>query len=337
MARRRYTGISRPDKIKIAVLAAIVASVPAYLGGGFVLDRLEAFFSLARAQVFGQVLVAILLEAFPFVFLGAILSGVIEVLVPPETLARFVPRRLGARLAVAPLLSFVLPVCECGVVPVVRRLIRKGLPLEMAVVYLLAGPILNPIVIASTVMAFAQTDPWWAMPAARAGLGIVVAAAVGLAVTVAGRRLPPLEAEPAPSGAHAGGAFERVLRHAAGDFLLLGGWLLLGSVLAATAQAFVPRTVLSAVGGTPVASTAGMMALAFALNLCSEADAFVAASFVQFTFASKLGFLVLGPMLDIKLVAMYLGSLPRRVLVAVVVMVPVLVLALAEGVGLLIR
>jgi uncharacterized membrane protein YraQ (UPF0718 family) len=128
-------------------------------------------------------------------------------------------------------------------------------------------------------------------------------------------------------------ALVHILHHAANDFLLMGGFLLLGSLIAAGAQAFVPRTVLVSIGQKPFAASAGMMALAFALNLCSEADAFVAASFVQFTFASKLAFLVLGPMLDIKLVAMYLAALPRRVLVIVLLVVPVLVLALSELAG----
>ena len=326
--------MSRGDKIKIAVLVAIVAAIPLYLVVPWAQRRLEDFFSLARAQVFGQVLIAILLEAFPFVFIGAVVSGLIEVLVPAEKLARLIPKSLPARLAVAPLLGILLPVCECGVVPVVRRLIKKGLPLEMAVVYLLSGPIVNPIVLASTVMAFARTRPWWAMPAARAGLGILVALAVGLVLFATTRKCPAETAESAPeSYGHGESALVHVLHHTANDFLLLGGFLLLGSLIAAGAQAFVPRTILVSIGQTPVAASAGMMALAFVLNLCSEADAFVAASFVQFTFASKLAFLVLGPMLDIKLVAMYLAALPRRVLVIVLLVVPVLVLALSELVG----
>ncbi|MGB2754487.1 MAG: permease [Phycisphaerae bacterium] len=325
--------MSRGDKIKIAVLVAIVAAIPLYLVVPWAQRRLEDFFSLARAQVFGQVLIAILLEAFPFVLVGAIISGLIEVLVPAEKLARLIPKSLPARLAVAPLLGIIFPVCECGVVPVVRRLIKKGLPLEMAVVYLLSGPIINPIVLASTVMAFSRTRPWWAMPAARAALGVAVALLVGLVLALSfGKRSAPAgEAEEERRGG--GSTLAHILHHAAKDFLLLGGFLILGSMIAAATQAFVPRTILVSVGQTPFASSAGMMALAFVLNLCSEADAFVAASFVQFTFASKLAFLVFGPMLDIKLVAMYLAALPRRVLLTVLLVVPVLVLALSELAG----
>jgi len=330
----RRLGLSRGDKIKIAILVAMVAAVPAWLVIPWAQRHLEDFFSEARAQVFGQVLIAILLEAFPFVLVGAIVSGLIEVLVPAEKLARLIPKSLPARLAVAPLLGIILPVCECGVVPVVRRLIKKGLPLEMAVVYLLSGPILNPIVLASTVMAFSRTRPWWAMPAARAGLGILIAVAVGLVLFATSRKRPAAMAETAPDSPCGGkSVLVHILHHAANDFLLLGGFLLLGSMIAAAAQVFVPRTVLVSIGQEPFAASAGMMALAFVLNLCSEADAFVAASFVQFTFASKLAFLVLGPMLDIKLVAMYLGALPRRILVIVLLVVPPLVLVLSELVG----
>ncbi|HUX01172.1 MAG: permease [Phycisphaerae bacterium] len=326
--------MSRGDKIKIALLVALVAAVPAWLVLPWVQRCLEDFFSEARAQVFGQVLIAILLEAFPFVLAGAILSAVIEVLVPAEKLARLIPKSLPARLAVAPLLGLIFPVCECGVVPVVRRLIKKGLPLEMAVVYLLTAPIVNPIVLASTALAFSRTRLWWMMPAARAGLGIVVAVAVGLVLLVAQRRHPAPAAPAAPPSPCGGeSVLVHILHHTADDFLLLGGFLLFGSLIAAAAQAFVPRTILVSIGQKPFVASAGMMALAFVLNLCSEADAFVAASFVQFTFASKLAFLVLGPMLDIKLVAMYLGALPRRILVIVLLVVPPLVLVLSELVG----
>ena len=334
------------DKATIVAFIIVVGALPAYLVLSFVLGWLEAFLSIKRAQVFGIVLISILLEAFPFVLLGSVLSGAIEVLVSPERLARFVPRSLLARLAMAPLLGIVFPVCECGVVPVVRRLIRKGLPLEMAVVYLLAGPITNPIVMASTAMAFLRTGSAWAMVVGRVALGILIAGIVGAVLAIierrrAGARTPasaPEDAAPAarpPAHSDHGSVFARILNHAARDFLLLGGFLLLGAIIAAASQAFVPRTVLVSIGQRPILSSAGMMVLAFGLNLCSEADAFVAASFVQFSFASKLAFLVLGPMLDMKLIAMYLAALPRRVLVVVILLVPPLVLILSECVGLM--
>jgi uncharacterized membrane protein YraQ (UPF0718 family) len=329
-----YARMSGADRAKVVAFVLLMTAVPAIFLVPWAHRHLTIFFANPRAQVFGQVLVAILLEAFPFVLAGAILSGLIEVLVPAEALARLVPRGRAARLALAPLLGVIFPVCECGVIPVVRRLIRKGLPLDMAVAYLLAGPILNPIVLASTVMAFAGRREMLAMPLARALGGYAAAVVVGLLVARWVAR--PNDAAPAHAD-HAHGAgvgvFARIVRHVAEDFLLLGGYLLFGSILAAAVQAYLPRTVILSAGTRPVVSTLGMMALAFGLNLCSEADAFVAASFTQFTFAAKLGFLVLGPMLDVKLVAMYLGALPRRVLLIVLLVVPPLTLVLSELAG----
>ena len=337
MSTSAYARMSGADRAKVVAFVLLMTAIPAIFLVPWAHRHLAIFFANPRAQVFGQVLVAILLEAFPFVLAGAILSGLIEVLVPPEALARLVPRGRAARLALAPLLGVIFPVCECGVVPVVRRLIRKGLPLDMAVAYLLAGPILNPIVLASTVMAFAGRREMLAMPLARALGGYAAAVVVGLLVARWVKPPPanvaPLHADHAHGAAAGLGVFARIVRHVAEDFLLLGGYLLFGSLLAAAVQAYLPRTLILSVGTKPVLSTLGMMALAFGLNLCSEADAFVAASFTQFTFAAKLGFLVLGPMLDVKLVAMYLGALPRRVLLIVLLVVPPLTLVVSELAG----
>jgi len=338
MTQPRVGGISRRDKIKIAVLVVAVLAIPVWIVLPWLHTRLEDFFSGARAQLFGQVLVAILLEAFPFVLIGATISGLVEVLLPPERLARAIPRRLGWRLLMAAGVGIVLPVCECGIVPVARRLIRKGLPIEMAVVFMLAGPIVNPTVVASTAVAFAGQGLSLEMTVARVVCGVVVAMLVGLGVFkwFGGRDLaPPAHGNTHGHGAEAGGSvLTNVLTHIVHDFLLLGGYLLLGSLLAAGLQAFVPRNWLVSIGKMPVASTAGMMLMAFLLSVCSEADAFLAAAFAQFSFAGRLGFLVFGPMLDVKLVAMYLGAFPKRMLLAVLLLVPPLVLVVCELAGL---
>jgi len=338
MAEARIRGISHRDKIKIAALVAAVLAIPAWIVLPWLRVVLEDFFSGARAQLFGQVLVAILLEAFPFVLIGATISGLVEVFVPPERLARVIPKRLGWRLLMAAFAGVVLPVCECGIVPVARRLIRKGLPIEMGVVFMLAGPIVNPTVVASTAVAFTGQGLALEMAVARVVCGVSVAMLVGLGVFkwFGGRNLaPPPRGDTYGHGAQAGGSvLTNVLTHIVHDFLLLGGYLLLGSLLAAGLQAFVPRNWLVSIGEMPVASTAGMMLMAFLLNVCSEADAFLAAAFAQFSFAGRLGFLVFGPMLDVKLVAMYLGAFPKRMLLAVLLFVPPLVLTVSELAGL---
>jgi len=350
MARLPAGGIDRRYKIMIAVLAAAVLAVPAAIVLPWVHRHLEAFFSGARAQLFGQVLVAILLEAFPFVLIGATISGLVEVFLPPERLARLIPRRLALRLLMAAGAGVILPVCECGIVPVVRRLLRKGLPVEMAVVFMLAGPIVNPAVVASTAVAFAGQGEALEMTVSRVVCGVVVAMLVALVVRKwLGRdAVPATGADDAPApacdacaavhgwhgpGGAVGSGVANVVSHIVHDFLLLGGYLLMGSVLAAGLQAFVPRDLLISVGKTPVVATLAMMLMAFLLNVCSEADAFLAAAFAQFSFAGRLGFLVFGPMLDVKLVAMYLGAFPKRMLLAVLLFVPPLCLVFSELAG----
>jgi uncharacterized membrane protein YraQ (UPF0718 family) len=323
------------SKVKIAILVILLSALPAYIFLTFLGDLMSSLLAGARAQLFGQVFVAILLEAFPFVLLGSIVSGVVEVLVPPERIARFVPKRLGTRLLAAATLGLVLPMCGCGIVPVARRLVRKGLPLEMAMVYMLAGPIVNPVVIASTAVAFVGQGLALWMSVARILCGVAVAMVVGLVVAhwdrgaTAARQV---DRGSQNSGGHPKGShvLPQVMGHMVHDFLLLGGYLLFGSILAAAFQAFVPRDVIVSIARTPVLSSAGMMVMAFAMNLCSETDAFVAAAFSQFSFAARLAFLVLGPMLSFKMAAMFLGAFPRRMLVLVVVVAAPLVLAVCE-------
>jgi len=298
-----------------------------------------------KSQVFVIVLFAILLEALPFVLLGALVAALIEVLVTPDQVRRLIPRNRLLAVGAGALLGVVFPVCECGVIPVVRRLIRKGVPLPAAVSYLLAAPIVNPVVIVSTIIAFRGGTESILVPVLRVTLGVSIAIVVGLLVGRLGRpadlltsaatpRVAEVSSDDPPGDASAGtvafchpvsitlsGKLRDILAHTAGEFIDVGRYLVLGSLVAASMQTFVSRELLVTLGGGLVSSVAVMMVLAFVLSLCSEADAFVARSFVQFTTAAKLSFLVLGPMLDIKLIMMYLGVFRRRLIAVLIVSV----------------
>jgi hypothetical protein len=221
-------------------------------------------------------------------------------------------------------------------VPVARRLVRKGLPLEMAVVYMLAGPLVNPIVITSTAVAFSGQGLSLWMSLARVLCGLVVAIAVGLMAARWGGDDP---LRPVPHDSHgtakrlpASQVLPRVLNCMVQDFVLLGGYLMLGALVAATFQAFVPRSVLVSLGQMPVLGSLAMMVMAFAMNLCSEADAFVAATFGQFSSAGRLAFLVLGPMLSFRMLATYAGTFRRRMLIVLIMAAP-LTLVVCELAG----
>jgi uncharacterized membrane protein YraQ (UPF0718 family) len=102
--------------------------------------------------------------------------------------------------------------------------------------------------------------------------------------------------------------------HARADFAEMMLYFLTGVALAAAMKTFLAATLLTRLGHGAVSGPATLMGTAFTLSLCSEADAFPAAGFTEFGFPARLAFLVLGPMLDIKLLLMYRTLLRGRFL-----------------------
>lgn len=298
------------------------------LQGGFVAIAL-AYLALApdRAQVhtLSITFVAIVLEAFPFMLLGVLISGLIEVFLPRAWFARILPRRRWLAVFPAALLGLFFPVCECAVVPVVRRLLRKGVPLGAAVAYLLAAPIVNPVVILSTSVAYAFSIP---VVLLRIGAGYAIAVAVGLFMNACFRSgeaalLPGLSMEDDSASGSSLSFFGKLsagLRHAMEEFLDIGRYLIVGAFFAGAAQTLLVRQDFAAAMAIPALSILMMMLFAILLNLCSESDAFVAASFRSSTMplSAQMAFMVLGPMFDLKLLAMYHGLFRRRAIVALV-------------------
>jgi uncharacterized protein len=280
---------------------------------------------------------SLLVEAVPFVLLGAFVSAAIEVFVPTGVFTRIalLPRPLQLPAAAAAGIAF--PVCECGSVPVARRLARRGLSPAAAVTFMFAAPVVNPVVIASTLVAYRGRDTQWLMVGGRFLLGFVVAMAVGW--VVGSRRSEDLlraraDEEPEPEDPGAGRA-RRFVGHLSGDVLFMGRYLVVGATIAAAVQTLVPPPLLDGVAGLPVLSIVAMMVLAFVMSLCSESDAFVAASFVGFSPGAQLAFLVSGPMLDTKLAALYVGTFGRGFLRTSAVAVAAVTLALCLWVDLL--
>jgi hypothetical protein len=259
--------------------------------------------------VFGSLLV----EAVPFVVLGAFVSAGIEVLVPASAFARIgrLPRNMQA--PVAALAGVTFPVCECGSVPVARRLVAKGLAPSAAVTFMLAAPIVNPVVVASTFVAYRGRDTLWVMVGGRFLLGFLVAIIVGW--VIGARRPQDLLRRATSIEAHEVDAAEarwrRFFGHLAGDVVFMARFLIIGAAIAAAIQTFVPQTIVDGLASLPVLSLVAMMALAYLMSLCSESDAFVAASFVSFGPGPQLAFLVFGPMVDTKLTALYIGTFNR--------------------------
>ena len=284
----------------------------------------------SRLQTFVTIFLSIFIEAAPFLLAGSIVSGLIEVAVNKEMLYRFLPRQPVLAALTGAALGLVFPVCECGVVPVTRRLYQKGLPLPIGIAFLLAAPVVNPIVLASTYTAFG----WGPIFYGRLGLSFLIASAIGLLFYLATTRAVLLP--DAVSGDHhhhpschhdhkvdksPGLKLWQALNIAGDEFLDMARYLVAGSMLAAGMQTLVPQSALLALGGNPLSSVLVLMALAFVLSVCSTVDAFLALAFVNtFPPAAILAFLVFGPMVDIKSSLMFLGVFRRRVVIYLILL-----------------
>lgn len=321
---------------------AIVRQLPFWVTGGLVIAALLNTIGgglgvlpgwvergLDILSNFSAVFLGIFIEAAPFLLMGTLASGLVEAFISRDEIARWVPRgRLSGVLA-GSLIGLFFPVCECGVVPFTRRLIHKGFPVSIGITVLLAAPVVNPIVIASTLAAFGASPIFWG----RIVLSLLIAVITGAVFSLhpqpaallrfeeeilARPTLSGLEREPASSFA---GRMRQALVTAADEFFEMGRFLILGALLAALLQTFVPQAALLQVGQGPVLSVLAMQALAAMLSICSTVDAFIALAFTgAFSGGAVLAFLVFGPMVDIKSTLMFLRVFKPRTVVFLVVL-----------------
>lgn len=321
------------------------------------------------------IFISILIEALPFVLIGVFIAGFIQMFISEKFIARVIPKNKFLAVIVGSLIGVFFPSCECGIVPIVRNLLAKGVPLHAGIAFMLTAPIINPVVLFSTYVAFGST---WEVPLLRVAGSLVVALVVGniIAYFYKGTGLKDrfLKYETAsekvavPTGnlAIAGGNSEittshfqalevetethhehihhhhdeahaheemplsqkiwHTVQHAVDEFFSVGKYLVFGALLAAAMQTYIKTSTLVSIGHGPVLSILLMMVLAFVLSLCSEADAFIAASFRSvFSTQSIVAFLVFGPMLDIKNLMMMLGAFKARFVVLIVTSVTIVV------------
>ena len=283
------------------------------------------------ASDFAYSFLSVVLEGVPFILVGVLLSGLVDVFLPPRVLARVLPRNPAAGILLGGLLGAVLPMCECGIVVVIRRLLRKGLPLSNAMAYMLAAPVVNPVVVISTYAAF-RGQGALEMTLWRMGLAFGVAVVIASIVLFLSRGFvlrPDLQtADVSDDGADHLGRAEKwaaAVRSSVGDFLDVTVYFLLGAAVATLFNTSVNQQLIMPLAEDRALSVAGMMGLAAILSLCSTSDAFVAATFTAFSSASKLAFLVFGPMMDLKLVFIYGLVFRKRFIACLVVLLFVLV------------
>ncbi len=263
----------------------------------------------ARLQTATTIFVSVFVQAVPFLVLGVLLSGAIAAFVSADLLRRLLPRSTPGAICVAGVAGMALPGCECGSVPASRRLIDQGAPGAAALTFMLAAPAINPVVMVATAVAFTG-EP--AMVVARFAGSLATALIVGMIWARIGR---PEWLWPRPvaheHGEHADtrwGVFAETARH---DLLQAGSFLVIGAAAVAALRVVVPLHVFESLAGNIVVSIAVCAVLAVLLALCSEADAFVAAGMSTLPLLARVVFLVVGPVVDLKLIAMHVGSFGR--------------------------
>ncbi len=283
---------------------------------------------------------SLLVEAIPFLLLGILLSSLLLLFVDETKLVRSMPQHPLLGAIVGSLIGFLFPVCECGNVPVARRLILQGMPPAVSIGFLLAAPTINPVVIWATWTAFRDQPEvvvW------RIGLSFVIATAIAWVFSVQTDFRPllqrsvtrslPVKRQDKLSGTYFLGQSQPLIMHnltrpqkqnkwslfldnTLGEIRELGGILVIGSAVAALIQVAVPREVILGLGQGPVTSIVAMMTLAGVVSICSTVDAFFALSFAStFTTGSLLAFLVFGPMIDLKAIGLLLTLFQRRAII----------------------
>jgi uncharacterized protein len=286
-------------------------------------------------QNFWFAFLALVFEGVPFILLGSLISGAIAAFVPACVITGLLPKSRFAAILVSGLLGVIFPVCDCGIVPIVRRMLKKGVPLSCGVTYMLASPIVNPLVISSTVVAFQGQAPLL-NAGLRVGFGYFIAVIIGLIVGTlqsesilrkgfftpstprrTGMRIAPL---PGTVSETIEVDFARkvcdAVRTATDDFLGTTLYFMVGAAIAATFNTTINQRLILPLASDSSLSIMAMMTLSGILTLCSTSDAFIAATFVTFPSVARMAFLVFGPMFDLKLIFLYSALFKKRFVVA---------------------
>ncbi len=282
---------------------------------------------------------SVFIESMPFVVLGVVLSVVVQVWLPDRLIERLMPRRPWARRMALSLLGVLLPVCECGNVPLARGLVSRGMSPAESVTFLLAAPILNPITIITTYQAFGWSD---GILVSRIIGGFVIANLVGWVFS----RMPDEEvmltsAFAASCRVHdhdhgAGHRWRRSIARFAEETSTLLPALVLGSAIAGAIQVGIPRDILLALGSNPIWSVVALMALAFIVSICSNVDAFfILAVGNAFLPGSVAAFLTFGAMVDVKMVTLMRTTYRTAAVAQLAAMVGLACLVLGSAVNVL--
>ena len=269
----------------------------------------------------GIIFTSIFFESLPFLLLGSLISSIIETYVSNETIAKIIPKNKILGSIVGVFLGFFLPACDCAVIPISKRLLKKKVPINVAISFMLASPIINPVVLLSTYNAFYRTNPdifWY-----RLLLGIIIALLIGIIMGILfGKKEVIINQVEEDEHCHCEGHcdchhnhhsfkndFLSICKHTAIDLFEVVKYLMFGALIASLVQVLLPRNILIIFNNNQVLSIITLMLFAYLISLCSTSDSFVGKSLLStFSKTSIIAYLLLGPMIDIKNTIVLVGN-----------------------------
>lgn len=274
------------------------------------------------------IFMSIFFESLPFLLLGSLISAIIETFVSNERMAKLIPKNKILGSIVGVLLGFFLPACDCAVIPVSKRLLKKKVPINVAISFMLASPIINPVVLLSTYYAFYKTDPkifWY-----RLLFGIVVALVIGtiMGIIFKDQDVTTNNSDKECACEHCDhdhdhhekeNKFVSIVKHTALDLFDVVKYLMFGALIASLMQVLIPRSVITVFNNNNILSIIVLMVFAYLISLCSTSDSFVGKSLLSsFTESSIVAYLLLGPMIDIKNTFVLLGNYKKKFVVTLI-------------------
>jgi uncharacterized membrane protein YraQ (UPF0718 family) len=279
---------------------------------------------------------SIFFESLPFLLLGSLISSIIETYVSNETMAKIIPKNKILGSIVGIFLGFFLPACDCAVIPVSKRLLKKKVPVNVAISFMLASPIINPVVLLSTYNAFYKTNPkifWY-----RLLLGIIIALLIGTIMgiifggkDVINNNIDDEECEHCHCHHHEKhhsfkNDYLSICKHTAYDLFEVVKYLMFGALIASLVQVLLPRNILMLFNNNQILSILVLMLFAYLISLCSTSDSFVGKSLLStFSTTSIMAYLLLGPMIDIKNTVVLFGNYKKSFVITLITLIFVVI------------
>lgn len=277
------------------------------------------------------IFISIFLESLPFLILGSLISSIIETFIKDEQLEKIIPKNKILGSLVGVILGFFIPACDCAVIPVSKRLIKKKVPINVALSFMLSSPIINPVVLLSTYYAFYKTNPkifWY-----RLLYGIIISLIIGIIMGIIFEKQQVLEEKKTDEHSeklchhchHNRSPKNKILsiiKHTANDLFEVVKYLMFGALIASIIQVLLPRNIITIMNNNKILSTLILMIFAYLISLCSTSDSFIGKSLLSsFSEQSIIAYLLLGPMIDIKNTMVLLGNYKKNFVLILITLI----------------